>query len=141
MHETLQENASQLQRQLEWVAERFTLISPDTFFGLWDRTHTPPKWAKPAVLFTFDDGRASNYAVVAPMLGIHGNSWIVFFVVPEFIGANRGGMHVTSTIRGSIYAGARPLTRPNNGTPMNPEQLGRSHSPRDMPSGTTPCLT
>jgi hypothetical protein len=46
MHETLQRDANQLQRQLEWVAERFTLIAPETFFGLWDRTRTAPTWSK-----------------------------------------------------------------------------------------------
>src|ERR1700682_1263561 len=54
MHETLQRDADQYRRQLEWVAKHFTLISPETFFGLWDRTRTRPKWSKPAVLFTFD---------------------------------------------------------------------------------------
>src|SRR5208337_817464 len=63
MHETLQRDADQFRRQLEWVAERFRLISPETFFGLWDRARIPPHWSKPAILFTFDDGRESNYTV------------------------------------------------------------------------------
>ena len=60
MHETLQRDAGQFRRQLEWAAKHFTFISPEPFFGLWERTPTPPNWSKPAVLFTFDDGRESN---------------------------------------------------------------------------------
>lgn len=85
MHETLQRDSAQLRRQLEWVARRFTLISPDTFFELWDHPDALPDRSKPAVLFTFDDGRASNYAVAAPMLESMGARGL-FFVVPEFVG-------------------------------------------------------
>jgi peptidoglycan/xylan/chitin deacetylase (PgdA/CDA1 family) len=84
MHETLERDARQLQRQLEWVAESFTLISPETFFGLWDHTHAL-NCSKPAVLFTFDDGRESNYTVAAPLLESMGARGL-FFVVPDFIG-------------------------------------------------------
>ena len=121
MHETLPEHAGQLRRQLEWVAERFTLISPETFFGLWDRTRTPPNWSTPPVLLTFDDGRASNYAVAAPMLESIGTRGL-FFVVPEFIGlkgaAARDFYYSHIDIRGVAPAG-----REEEWTPMNPEQL------------------
>jgi peptidoglycan/xylan/chitin deacetylase (PgdA/CDA1 family) len=130
MHETLQRDAAQLQRQLEWVAERFTLISPGTFFGLWDRTRAPLNWSKPAVLFTFDDGRESNYTVGAPMLESMGTRGL-FFVVPEFIGLT------AREARDFYYSriDVRGLAHSESGeqwTPMNADQLAdltrRGHS-------------
>ncbi|MBZ5663360.1 MAG: polysaccharide deacetylase family protein [Acidobacteriia bacterium] len=130
MHETLQRDAGQLRRQLEWVAERFTLISPETFFELWDRTRTPPKWPKPAVLFTFDDGRASNYTVAAPMLESMGARGL-FFVVPEFIGL--AGRDARDFYYSRIdVRGLAPSDSAEHWTPMNPDQLAdltrRGHS-------------
>jgi peptidoglycan/xylan/chitin deacetylase (PgdA/CDA1 family) len=130
MHETLQQDAGQLRRQLEWVAERFTLIPPETFFELWDRTRTPPKWSKPAALFTFDDGRASNYAVVAPMLESMGARGL-FFVVPEFIGLT--GQDARDFYYSRIdVRGLPPSDSPEQWTAMNPDQVAdltrRGHS-------------
>ena len=85
MHETLRADVDRLRRQLEWVSGRFTLITPETFFGLWGRPSTDTGWSKPGVLFTFDDGRASNYAVAAPLLEEAGARGL-FFVVPDFVG-------------------------------------------------------
>lgn len=130
MHETLQRDASQFRRQLEWVAERFTLISPGTFFGLWDPTRTPPNWSKPAVLFTFDDGRENNYTVAAPMLesmGAHG----LFFVVPEFAGLTARDARDFYYSRIDIR-GLAPSDAVEQWAPMNPDQLAdltrRGHS-------------
>jgi peptidoglycan/xylan/chitin deacetylase (PgdA/CDA1 family) len=129
-HETLQRDAAQLRCQLEWVAERFTLISPETFFGLWDRKRTPPNWSKPAVLFTFDDGRESNYTVAAPMLESMGTRGL-FFVVPEFVGLT------AQKARDFYYSridprGLTPSESPEQWTPMGPGQLAdltrRGHS-------------
>lgn len=130
MHETLQRDAGQLRCQLQWVAERFTLISPETFFGLWDRARTSPNWSKPAVLFTFDDGRESNYTVAAPLLESMGARGL-FFVVPEFIGLRaqeaRDFYYSRIDIRGLVPSGSG-----EQWTPMNPEQLAdltrRGHS-------------
>jgi peptidoglycan/xylan/chitin deacetylase (PgdA/CDA1 family) len=85
MHETLSAHADQFQRQVEWVAKRFALITPELFArALETRTPTWPG-SKPAVLFTFDDGRESNYLIAAPILESLGARGI-FFVVPQFIG-------------------------------------------------------
>jgi peptidoglycan/xylan/chitin deacetylase (PgdA/CDA1 family) len=121
MHETLRRDAGQLRRQLEWVAERFTLISPETFFGLWDRTRTPPNWSKPAVLFTFDDGRESNYTVVAPMLESMGTRGL-FFVVPEFIGLTARDARDFYYSRIDIR-GLAPSESEEQWMPMSPDQL------------------
>ena len=85
MHETLSAHAEQFRRQVEWVAKRFAFITPELFArALETRT---PAWPgpKPAVLFTFDDGRESNYLIAAPILESLGARGI-FFVVPQFIG-------------------------------------------------------
>ncbi len=130
MHETLERDADQLRRQLEWVAKYFTFLSPETFFALWDPTPAPPKWSKPAVLFTFDDGRESNYTVAAPMLESMGTPGL-FFVVPEFIGrkANdaRDVYYSRIDTRGLAHSESA-----EQWTPMNPDQLAdlarRGHS-------------
>jgi peptidoglycan/xylan/chitin deacetylase (PgdA/CDA1 family) len=130
MHETLPVEAERLRRQLEWVDKRFTLISPETLFGVWDRTRAVPKWTKPAVLFTFDDGRESNYTVAAPMLESMGTRGL-FFVVPQFIGLTardaRNFYYSNIDIRGSV-----PSESAEQWTPMNPDQLAdlvrRGHS-------------
>ena len=85
MHETLSADADKLKRQLEWVARRFALITPELFASALE-TKTPT-WpgSKPAVLFTFDDGRESNCRIAAPILESLGARGI-FFVVPHFIG-------------------------------------------------------
>ena len=85
MHETLRAHAAQLREQLDWVANHFTLITPACFARSIETK--APAWSgpKPAVLFTFDDGRESNYQVAAPLLESYGARGI-FFVVPAFIG-------------------------------------------------------
>jgi peptidoglycan/xylan/chitin deacetylase (PgdA/CDA1 family) len=130
MHETLQQHSDQLRRQLEWVSRRFTIISPETFFELWDRSQPPPNWSNPAVMFTFDDGRESNYAVAAPILESIGARGL-FFVVPEFIGltgqAARDFYYSRIDVRG-----LPPSEFAEQWTPMTPDQLAdltsRGHS-------------
>jgi peptidoglycan/xylan/chitin deacetylase (PgdA/CDA1 family) len=121
MHETRSRDADQLRHQLEWAAQRFTFITPETFFALWDRTRTPPTWSKPAVLFTFDDGRASNYSVAAPLLESMGTRGL-FFVVPEFIG--RTGHAAKDFYYSNIdIRGVPPAASEEEWIPMGPEQL------------------
>ena len=79
VHETPASLAGQFREQLEWVARHFTVTSLEGFEKLWEE---PPS-AKPPVLFTFDDGRQSNYEVAAPLLESFGGRG-VFFVVPAF---------------------------------------------------------
>jgi len=130
MHETLAEDADRFRRQLEWVAQHFTLISAEDFFALWDKTQSRPNLSKPAVLFTFDDGRKSNYAVAAPLLESLGTRGL-FFVVPDFIGlegqAAREFYYSKIDIRG-----LPPSTEQEIWTPMSPDHLAdlaqRGHS-------------
>jgi peptidoglycan/xylan/chitin deacetylase (PgdA/CDA1 family) len=121
VHETLKKDASQFQRQLAWVARHFTLISPETFFELWDRSHVDLGWAKPAVLFTFDDGRQSNYEVAAPLLESMGARGL-FFVVPDFIGL-RGDEARDFYYSKIDIRGLPPAESEEVWTPMTPQQL------------------
>ena len=130
LHETLRGDAERWRRQLEWVEKRFTLISPETFFGLWDPGRTRPDWSKPAVLFTFDDGRESNYTVAAPVLESMGTRGL-FFVVPQFIGLT--GQEARTFYYSNIDIRGLPASKcEEQWTPMNPDQLAdlvrRGHS-------------
>jgi peptidoglycan/xylan/chitin deacetylase (PgdA/CDA1 family) len=85
MHETLSEHADELRQQLQWASEHFTFIDPETFAEASRKKARTWAGSRPAALFTFDDGRASNYQVAAPLLESFGTRGI-FFVVPQFIG-------------------------------------------------------
>lgn len=123
MHETLSAHADQFQRQVEWVAKRFALITPELFArAVETRTPTWPG-PKPAVLFTFDDGRESNYLIAAPILESLGARGI-FFVVPQFIGlegnAAKDFYYSKIDIRNIVSAEAR---QDEIWKPMMPRQL------------------
>jgi peptidoglycan/xylan/chitin deacetylase (PgdA/CDA1 family) len=85
MHETLHAHADELRRQLNWVAQHFTPITPEIFAA--SLAAKTPTWPgdKPAALFTFDDGRECNDLVAAPILESYGCRGI-FFVVAGFVG-------------------------------------------------------
>lgn len=87
MHETPTRLQAQFHAQLEWVARHFTLLDPAGFERYWKSPSGWPDPAKPPVLFTFDDGRLSNYLVAAPMLESFGAAG-VFFVIPEWAECN-----------------------------------------------------
>jgi peptidoglycan/xylan/chitin deacetylase (PgdA/CDA1 family) len=89
MHETPEQDEQALRQQLEWVSRHFTLVDLPTFARLWQECGDRRSWStsKPPLLFTFDDGRLSNYAVAAPLLESFGTRG-VFFVVPEFVKCN-----------------------------------------------------
>ncbi len=130
MHETLPGDIERWRRQLEWVEKRFALISPETFFGLWGPTRTRPNWSEPAVLFTFDDGRETNYTLAAPVLESMGTRGL-FFVVPQFIGLT--GQAARSFYYSKIdVRGLAPSASEEQWTPMKPDQLAdlvrRGHS-------------
>jgi|HubBroStandDraft_4_1064222.scaffolds.fasta_scaffold22601_2 peptidoglycan/xylan/chitin deacetylase (PgdA/CDA1 family) len=83
VHETPVSLQAQFRQQLEWVSQHFTISSLEGFSRLWQSHPESKADAKPPVLFTFDDGRESNYTVAAPLLESFGGRG-VFFVVPAF---------------------------------------------------------
>ncbi len=84
MHETPASLESKFREQLAWVSTRFTITSLDRFAGVWDPGSEWETASRPPILFTFDDGRESNYTVAAPLLESFGGRG-VFFVVPDFV--------------------------------------------------------
>ncbi len=85
MHETPAGDEALFRKQLDWVAQRFTLADLPTFARLWQEYRQDAReFRKPPLLFTFDDGRESNYTIAAPVLESFGTRG-VFFVVPQWI--------------------------------------------------------
>ncbi len=129
MHETLSANADQFRTQLDWVAEHFTFIDPESFVHAWEKKVFTWPGSKPAVLFTFDDGRENNYRIAAPLLESFGTRGI-FFVVPQFIGYSASDGDAKDFYYSKIDIRKRPLAtiqqdvlRDEIWKPMTPEQL------------------
>jgi peptidoglycan/xylan/chitin deacetylase (PgdA/CDA1 family) len=86
LHATPRSHADALRRQIEWVSGRFALIGFAELKAAF-ASPGPPQWGeRPAVLFTFDDGLASQADVAAKVLEEFGTRG-VFFVVPRFVGS------------------------------------------------------
>jgi len=83
MHETPTSLKEQFRAQLAWASQHFTITNLEGFATLWGEHPGTANRAKPLLLFTFDDGRESNYSVAAPLLESFGGRG-VFFVVPTF---------------------------------------------------------
>ena len=119
LHGTPRREAGRLRELLVWVREHFDLLEPSSFLGMLRGDIAPP--ARPAVLFTFDDGLRSNYDVAAHALEAEGTrGW--FFVNPRFA--------ETSPARSRAFFAAhvRYLTDPRSlgpedYTPMVPSEI------------------
>ncbi len=83
MHETPTTLEAQFRAQLEWASKHFTITNLEDFARLWSPDREESATGKPPLLFTFDDGRESNYGVAAPLLESFGGRG-VFFIVPAF---------------------------------------------------------
>ena len=122
MHETPASFAAQFRKQLEWVSQHFTITGLEGFARLWEErseSYTNPKCP---VLFTFDDGRESNYTVAAPLLESFGGRG-VFFVVPAF--AECAAAEALAFYRSRINPNSRPGDeRWEDWKPMSPGQIG-----------------
>ena len=120
MHETPPQLETKFREQLEWASRHFTITSLEGFAQLW--TEGAVTRERPLLLYTFDDGRESNYTVAAPLLEAFGGRG-VFFVVPAFSQcADR--KQAFSFYRTRIY----PDLKCNEGDaedwqPMNPVQI------------------
>ncbi len=120
VHETPDSLESKFRDQLKWASQHFTITTLEMFAKLWD---DPPLQinSKPLLLFTFDDGRESNYAVAAPLLESFGGRG-VFFVVPAFAECAAG--QALSFYRTNINPDSRPGDEQwEDWKPMNPAQI------------------
>lgn len=121
LHETPRLLQKQFREQLEWVSRHFTITDLEGFATLWNDPKKSRAFAKPPVLFTFDDGRENNYDVAAPMLESFGGRG-VFFIVPGF--AESAGPNALAFYRSRInpdsIAGDEVL---GDWKPMSPAQV------------------
>src|SRR6202011_2447516 len=106
----------------EWASQYFTITSLESFARLWEQHPESEDSVKPLVLFTFDDGRESNYTVAAPLLESFGGRG-VFFVVPAF--AECAADEALAFYRSRINPNSRPGDEKwEDWKPMNPAQIG-----------------
>lgn len=120
MHETPASLAQQFREQLEWASQHFTITSLEGFAKLWEQP-SETAGCKPPILFTFDDGRESNYTVAAPVLESFGGRG-VFFVVPDF--AECSGDEALTFYRSRINPNSRPGDEQwEDWKPMSPAQI------------------
>jgi len=121
MHETPASFAAKFREQLEWASRHFTIASLETFATLWDQDSESEAGVKPQILFTFDDGRESNYSVAAPLLESFGGRG-VFFIVPAF--AECANDEALAFYRSRINPNSRPGDEKwEDWKPMNPVQI------------------
>jgi peptidoglycan/xylan/chitin deacetylase (PgdA/CDA1 family) len=122
MHETPASFATQFREQLEWASQHFTIASLQSFAKLWEQPSASRPNLKRPLLFTFDDGRESNYTVAAPLLESFGGRG-VFFVVPAFAEcpANESLAFYRSRINPNSQRGDEEW---EDWKPMNPTQIG-----------------
>ncbi|MGA2645165.1 MAG: polysaccharide deacetylase family protein [Candidatus Sulfotelmatobacter sp.] len=123
MHETPLSFEGQFRLQLEWASQHFAITDLKGFAQLWEPNREADRVsAKPPLLFTFDDGRESNYAVAAPLLEVFGGRG-VFFVVPDFAEC-AGSDRAFSFYHTKIHPDSRPGDEKwDDWKPMNPVQI------------------
>src|SRR5262245_56519083 len=119
LHGTPRRAAAALEAQLRWASEQFEVLHPESFLALLDGREPPPH--RPALVFTFDDGLASNAEVAAPILESLGMR-ALFFVNPAFA--------ITSgeEARRFVTTRVRPIADPSalaadDIEPMDPDTL------------------
>jgi peptidoglycan/xylan/chitin deacetylase (PgdA/CDA1 family) len=121
MHETPVSLEEQLRKQMEWASQHFTISSLEGFAKLWEQPFESAG-IKPLLLFTFDDGRESNYTVAAPLLESFGGRG-VFFVVPAFAECPAG--EALAFYRSRINPNSKPGDEKwEDWRPMSPGQIG-----------------
>lgn len=123
LHGTPQRHADALAAQVRWARDRFELLDPRAYLEILDGARPPP--SRPSVVFTFDDGLASNAEIAAPLLESFGTRGL-FFVCPGFsalAGDDALGFFTTRI---------RPLEAParlaaDDFAPMTPEMMRALH--------------
>jgi len=122
MHETPRSLEQQFREQLEFASRHFTITNLDGFASLWDGLTQSESPSKPLLLFTFDDGKESNYTVAAPLLESFGGRG-VFFVVPAFAECS-GTERALPFYRSRVNPDSKPgYEMWEDWKPMSPEQI------------------
>jgi len=122
IHETPKSLESNFRDQLQWVSQHFTISNLNGFTELW-RNSRSKNSSKTPILFTFDDGRESNYEVAAPLLESFGGRGL-FFIVPSFAECSPQG--ALEFYRTKINPNSRPGDEElEDWKPMNPAQIAK----------------
>ena len=122
LHETSVSLEAKFREQLEWASQHFTITNLEGFAKLWEQQRDSDGPSKPPGLFTFDDGRKSNYTDAAPLLESFGGRG-VFFVVPAF--AECAPNEALAFYRSRINPDSRPGDEQwEDWKPMSPIQIG-----------------
>lgn len=120
IHETPRSLESRFRDQLQWVSQHFTICDFTSFIETCRKSPSPPN-SKPPILFTFDDGRESNYQVAAPLLESFGARGL-FFIVPAF--AECSPQTALDFYRANINPESRPGDEKyQDWIPMKPAQI------------------
>ncbi len=122
LHETPKRFAETLRRQLEWANRHFRFIDFPTLKAWWSSSeqHATDD-DRPALLFTFDDGYATQYEVAAPILDAFGARGL-FFVCPEYCQSH--GDAARNFYQQRIYPHeCTEEVPPEEWAPMTPEQV------------------
>jgi len=121
MHETPANLQTKFREQLEWTSRHFRVTSLEGLAQLW-KEPKPDARKKPLLLYTFDDGRESNYTIAAPLLESFGGRGL-FFVVPAFAEcADR--QQALSFYRARVNRGLKQGQEDaEDWQPMNPDQI------------------
>ena len=80
-HDIASEDQVDFERQLNWLSQRWSFISPDHFTEVLNGEKTIQK---DSLLLTFDDGFASNRNVVEEILNPMGIK-ALFFIISDFV--------------------------------------------------------
>jgi peptidoglycan/xylan/chitin deacetylase (PgdA/CDA1 family) len=129
IHETPKALEARFRAQLEWVSRHFAICDFTSFIRTCQKSESHPN-SKPPILFTFDDGRESNYQVAAPLLESFGARGL-FFTVPAFAECSPDA--ALNFYRARINPNSRPGDEKwEDWKPMSPAQIAelaaRGHS-------------
>ncbi|MGC1374500.1 MAG: polysaccharide deacetylase family protein [Candidatus Sulfotelmatobacter sp.] len=120
VHETPKSLESNFRDQLQWVSQHFTISNLNSFTELCRKCQSKAN-SRPPILFTFDDGRESNYEVAAPLLESFGGRGL-FFIVPAF--AECSPQRALDFYRTKINPNSRPGDEQwEDWKPMSPAQI------------------
>lgn len=122
LHGTPRREEALFAAQVRWAHDHFDLLDPRAYLEILDGRRPGP--ARPSLVFTFDDGLASNADVAAPVLESFGTRGI-FFVCPAF--STLKGADALSFFTTRVRPGDPSLLAPDDYLPMSPDTLRSLH--------------
>lgn len=122
LHGTPRREEDAFAAQIRWARDHFHLLDPRAYLEILDGTRPAP--SRSSLVFTFDDGLASNADVAAPVLESFGTRGI-FFVCPAFSALT--GADALSFFTTRVRPGDPSLLTSDDYLPMSPDTLRALH--------------